>query len=212
MNDLKRNRKVHLAAVILCICLFAVMISGCGGAGTAKTAGNVSEESPGLSSVGLKGSCEGGEKDQYIIADLNFDKDISYNDELAKQIRIVIGGQRIKEDVISFSSPQKNCLEIRIPITQVNDGMMEITNAPGCDILTALTDSNGKNCVASLNVKKLIPSGAAVSSRRRAPPGAAPAGACPWGRAGPIRAGDRRAIWEAFLQAWPARKPPFALR
>ena len=44
--------------------------------------------------------------------------------------------------------------------------------------------------------------------RRRAPPGAAPAGACPWGRAGPIRAGDRRAIWEAFLQAWPARKPP----
>ena len=163
MNDIKRKKKMYPAAIMLCICLLAMVLSGCADNGGKEASGGVSEGSPALQTLELKGICEGGEQDQYIIADLTFDKNISYKDKLAEQIRVVIGGQRVKEDSISLSAPGKDCLELKIHVNQVNDGMLEITNAPGCSALTALTDDSGKNCAGSLDIKKLIPSGATIS-------------------------------------------------
>ena len=163
MNNVKRKRRMYPAAIVLCICFFAVVLSGCADNGGKKASGAVSDDSPALQTLELKGICEGGEQDQYIVADLTFDKNISYSDKLAEQIRVVIGGQRVKEDSLSLSAPGEDCLELKIHVNQVNDGMLEITNAPGCSALTALTDDSGKNCVGSLNIKKLVPSGAAIS-------------------------------------------------
>ena len=52
-------------------------------------------DSPALQSCESYGICEGGEQDQYIIAELIFDRPVSFSEELKEQLRVVIGGQRI---------------------------------------------------------------------------------------------------------------------
>lgn len=160
-NRKKKYRK--LAVKVFIISLFAVLLGSCADGGEAQSAGGMSAGAPVLQDCELRGECTGGERNQYITADLKFDKKISYDDKLAEQIRVVIGGQRVKTDKISISQPEDDVLQIKINVVQVNDGRMELTNAPGYGTLTALTDESGNNCVSSLEVKKLIPSGAKIS-------------------------------------------------
>ena len=90
-------------------------------------------------------SCEGGEQDQYIIAELEFDRPVAFSEDLKDQLRVVIGGQRIDPENIGLSAPEgENTIRLKMAVQQVNDGYLEIRNAPGEDVLTALTDAEGK--------------------------------------------------------------------
>lgn len=134
------------------------MCTGCGGAA------EPGDHSPVLNSCTLRGECSGGERDQRIIADLSFDRAVSFDENLAEQLRIVVGGQRIDDGDVAIVQNGENGIEITVPVVQVNDGMMEITNAPDSEVLSGLTDKEGKSCVEKLEIEQLIPSGASVST------------------------------------------------
>ena len=61
-------------------------------------------DSPALQSCESYGICEGGEQDQYIIAELIFDRPVSFSEELKEQLRVVIGGQRIAPEKIEVGA------------------------------------------------------------------------------------------------------------
>ncbi len=156
----KREQKqiINITLIVL-ICILTALTTGCSG-----SAAQPGADSPVLESCTLRGECSGGEQDQRIIADLSFDREISFDESLAEQLRIVIGGQRIDAKDVTIAQNGERGMEITVPVVQVNDGMMEITNAPDSEVLSGLTDKEGKNCVEKLEIKQLIPSGASVST------------------------------------------------
>lgn len=155
----KREQKqiINITLIVL-ICILTAMCTGCGGAA------EPGDHSPVLNSCTLRGECSGGERDQRIIADLSFDRAVSFDENLAEQLRIVVGGQRIDDGDVAIVQNGENGIEITVPVVQVNDGMMEITNAPDSEVLSGLTDKEGKSCVEKLEIEQLIPSGASVST------------------------------------------------
>ena len=153
----KQKRIINITLIVL-ICILTAMCTGCGGAA------EPGDHSPVLNSCTLRGECSGGERDQRIIADLSFDRAVSFDENLAEQLRIVVGGQRIDDGDVAIVQNGENGIEIAVPVVQVNDGMMEITNAPDSEVLSGLTDKEGKNCVEKLEIEQLIPSGASVST------------------------------------------------
>lgn len=153
----KQKRIINIMLIVL-ICILTAMCTGCGGAA------EPGDHSPVLNSCTLRGECSGGERDQRIIADLSFDRAVSFDENLAEQLRIVVGGQRIDDGDVAIVQNGENGIEITVPVVQVNDGMMEITNAPDSEVLSGLTDKEGKNCVEKLEIEQLIPSGASVST------------------------------------------------
>ena len=153
----KQKRIINITLIVL-ICILTAMCTGCGGAA------EPGDHSPVLNSCTLRGECSGGERDQRIIADLSFDMAVSFDENLAEQLRIVVGGQRIDDGDVAIVQNGENGIEITVPVVQVNDGMMEITNAPDSEVLSGLTDKEGKSCVEKLEIEQLIPSGASVST------------------------------------------------
>ncbi len=153
----KQKRIINITLIVL-ICILTAMCTGCGGAA------EPGDHSPVLNSCTLRGECSGGERDQRIIADLSFDRAVSFDENLAEQLRIVVGGQRIDDGDVAIVQNGENGIEITVPVVQVNDGMMEITNAPDSEVLSGLTDKEGKSCVEKLEIEQLIPSGASVST------------------------------------------------
>ena len=150
----KQKRIINITLIVL-ICILTAMCTGCGGAA------EPGDHSPVLNSCTLRGECSGGERDQRIIADL---RAVSFDENLAEQLRIVVGGQRIDDGDVAIVQNGENGIEITVPVVQVNDGMMEITNAPDSEVLSGLTDKEGKSCVEKLEIEQLIPSGASVST------------------------------------------------
>ena len=157
MHKLKKRKQRRILNIVF-ICILTAMCTGCGGAA------EPGDHSPVLNSCTLRGECSGGERDQRIIADLSFDRAVSFDENLAEQLRIVVGGQRIDDGDVAIVQNGENGIEITVPVVQVNDGMMEITNAPDSEVLSGLTDKEGKSCVEKLEIEQLIPSGASVST------------------------------------------------
>ena len=102
----------------------------CGCSGSAEVS---QADSPALQSCESYGICEGGEQDQYIIAELIFDRPVSFSEELKEQLRVVIGGQRIAPEKIEVGAVEnrEDAVQLKMAVQQVNDGYLEITNAPG---------------------------------------------------------------------------------
>lgn len=161
-GNAKKQKK--LAAAVFLLLILVVYLCGCGGP-------SVSEEnSPVLEKCTAQGMCEGGEQDQYIVAELKFDRPVAFSEDLKDQLRVVIGGQRIDPEKIKLSAPEgENTIRLKMAVQQVNDGYLEITNASGEDMLTALTDAEGRYCTASVDVRQLIPSGAVIETLSSSP-------------------------------------------
>lgn len=159
MYKLKKRKQRRILNIVF-ICIIALLCAGCGAGGGAEPGA----DSPVLTGCEMRGECSGGIQDQRIIADLTFDRAVVFDENLAEQLRIVIGGQRIDPEDVTVSQSGDDTVEISVPVVQVNDGMMEITNAPDSEVLSGLTDKEGKNCVEKLEIKQLIPSGASVST------------------------------------------------
>mgnify|MGYP007132758316 CR=1 FL=1 len=85
-----KRRSIINLTLLSCICIISVTLSAC-------TSGGVSAgaDSPVLETCRLQGRCSGGENDQSITAALTFDRAVAFDEGLADQLRIVIGGQRI---------------------------------------------------------------------------------------------------------------------
>lgn len=120
------------------------------------------ELSPRLQDAVSWGGCSGGEKDQYIKADLTFDQDIAVSEDAAEELRITIGGNRADEEEIDLKVVRDNTLEITVPVQKVTSGVLKI-QSPGRKNFTKITDRTGKYAVLPFEVSQLVPSGAALS-------------------------------------------------
>ena len=83
MSFTEAGRVILLICSILCLIVF----SACSSPQTDDA------HSPRLLESASRGGCSGGEDDQYIQADLTFDKAISVRKDAAEEIRITIGGE-----------------------------------------------------------------------------------------------------------------------
>lgn len=166
--------KIFIYSLFLCILMFC--FSSCGASGGSN--GKAGESSPYVAECTVNAGCNGGEDDQYVEADIKFDRNVICSTDAAAQLRVVIGGERVKTDNIEISQDDASADTIKlliIGINKVTNGVIEITSADGEDVINGITDESGKYSAKSLEIKKLIPSGAAIEQFGKSEPGESPA-------------------------------------
>ncbi len=157
----KNMKKLFLRiSLLILIVVLAGLQAGCASSPAGGAAAG--PDSPELQDWTVYGECLGGEADQFIVAELTFDREIKLSEGLPSQIRAVIGGKRIAEEDISAEQSGEKTVEIRLHVDRVVDGVLKLTNAPGNDTISALTDAEGRNCAGTLDVEKIVPSGVSI--------------------------------------------------
>lgn len=152
MSFTEAGRVILLICSILCLIVF----SACSSPQTDDA------HSPRLLESASRGGCSGGEDDQYIQADLTFDKAISVRKDAAEELRITIGGERVGEEDIELEVIEKKTLRIVFPVDKVTSGVLKITPSGGKEI-RGITDETGQYAVRSFEVDQLVPSGVTLS-------------------------------------------------
>lgn len=143
------------AALLMVAAVFAFTGAACGAA--------VGSGSPELVSTKAWGGTTGGEDGQFIKADLEFSGAVKASEKAADQLRVTIGGSRVKSEDIKISSADDKTLEIEIPVDKVTSGVLEIKPVSEGS-LTAVTDDSGKYAVRPFNVKTIVPSGMEIET------------------------------------------------
>ena len=134
------------------------------------------ENSPEVIRCTVNAGCDGGEDDQYVDVAIRFDRNVRYSSGLADDLRVVIGGERIKTDDINVSqdSASPDAVKLRISINKVTSGVLEITPADGGSTVSSVTDESGKYSAKAHDIKKLIPSGVTIEQESSSEAGAQP--------------------------------------
>ncbi|MCR4600167.1 MAG: hypothetical protein K5767_00310 [Clostridia bacterium] len=120
-------------------------------------------DSPRLESCSVHGETCGGEDEQFIVADMAFDREIRLDEGLEDQLRVVIGGTRVDPEDIAAELNGTADLELRMHVDRVVTGALQITNVPGEENVEAIRTADGKTCVGEISVDKMIPSGVTLS-------------------------------------------------
>lgn len=158
MSKENRNRTngVRLAALLFFSGILLCLSCSCGsGAGTG-------ENSPVLTGYRAWGECLGGESDQFIVAELRFDRDVQISTDLPGQLRVVIGGKRIKADAVTAEQSATDAVTLRFPVDRVVDGKLKILRAPDQKRIAAITDADGIDCLDDLTLEMIVPSGVKI--------------------------------------------------
>lgn len=163
-NKMTLNKKLHiinifrrLADIVLLILLTAASMTACG-PGVKSGA-----DSPRLESCSVYGETTGGEDEQFIVADMTFDREIRLDEGLEDQLRVVIGGNRVDPEDIAAELKGTADLELRMHVDRVVTGALQITNVPGEKNVDAIRTADGKTCVGEISIDEMIPSGVTLS-------------------------------------------------
>ncbi len=145
----------------LFLCVLVLGASGCGGS---KTAAEGAGNAPSVVDCTVDAGCDGGENDQYVNILMKFDRNVTCSDSITDDLRVVIGGERVKSDNIQVSQDDssKDEINFRISLNKVTNGVLEITAADGSSTIKSVKDESGKYCAEAPEIKKLIPSGVTV--------------------------------------------------
>ena len=164
-------KKIFIYSLFLCISV--ICFSACADPTHGPGAG---ENSPEVIGCTVNAGCDGGEDDQYVDVVMKFDRNVIYSSGLADDLRIVIGGERIKADDINVSqdSASHDAIKLRISINKVTNGVLEITPADGGSTVSSVTDESGKYSAKAPDIKKLIPSGVTIEQESSSEAGAQP--------------------------------------
>ena len=164
-------KKIFIYSICLCVSMFC--FSACGASSEPSVSG---ENSPAVSECTVDAGCDGGEDDQYVDVVMRFDRNVRYSSGLADDLRVVIGGERIKTDDINVSqdSASPDAVKLRISINKVTNGVLEITPADGGNTISSVTDESGKYSAEAPDIKKLIPSGVTIEQESASEAGARP--------------------------------------
>ena len=167
-------KKIFIYSLFLCISVFC--FSACGASVQTDESGGAGENSPEVIGCTVNAGCDGGEDDQYVDVAIRFDRNVRYSSGLADDLRIVIGGERIKTDDINVSqdSASPDAVKLRISINKVTNGVLEITPANGGSTVSSVTDESGKYSAKAPDIKKLIPSGVTIEQESSSEAGVQP--------------------------------------
>lgn len=159
------KKETYMLKRILIYSLFlCAIITGLAACGASDPEGAAGDNAPALADCTVDAGCDGGENDQYVDVIMRFDRGIKYGSGLTDELRVVIGGERVKNDKISVSQDDTapDEIKLRISIDKVTNGVIEITSSDGKSALKSITDDSGKYGAQAPDIKKLIPSGVAI--------------------------------------------------
>lgn len=167
-------KKIFIYSLFLCMSVFC--FSACGASVQTDGSGGAGENSPEVIGCTVNAGCDGGEDDQYVDVAIRFDRNVRYSSGLADDLRVVIGGERIKTDNINVSqdSASPDAVKLRISINKVTNGVLEITPADGGSTVSSVTDESGKYSAKAPDIKRLIPSGVTIEQESSSEAGAQP--------------------------------------
>ncbi len=179
MKNISRNEYLHLKkygigfsgssfnggnlTAFFLLLLSVFLLCSCGGQ---TDSSSDSQEKPSLTEYSSYGECRGGEEDQYILASLVFDRPVTTEEGLAGDLRITIGGNRIKEEEISFEQTDEQTVTLQMHVRQVDSGELLITNAPGQSTVPSIQSRDTGTAVGTIDVNMIIPSGVSISAIR----------------------------------------------
>lgn len=153
----KRTWKVFAAAVLLMAGIF--MLSGCGSRVAVDE-----ENSPNLVNAEITSYNEGSESEQYVKAVLEFDQDISVNEDPDDSMRITIAGERVQSDEYTLTQGENaNEAELLISVTAITNGILAIEKSESADVISDITSADGLYAVNDFTLEGLIPSGVTLS-------------------------------------------------
>lgn len=155
-----RNMFFRISLLILVVLSASLPATGCASSQSGGT--SAGPDSPELQACIVYGECRGGEADQYILAELQFDRSVTLSEGLPAQLRAVIGGKRIPEEDISAEQTGTDTVKISLHVDRVTDGMLKLTNAPGVETISAISGAEGSACLQELHVEQLVPSGVTI--------------------------------------------------
>ncbi len=153
----KWKTRVRPGGLLMLIGFMLCFAAGCAAAGN--TGAQEGADALELKDCHVFGECRGGEADQYIIAELTFDREVELSGGLPSQLRAVIGGKRIAEEDISAEQTGTNTVKVSLHVDRVVDGVLKLSAAPGTDALSAVREAGGKACLRELDVEQMVPSG-----------------------------------------------------
>lgn len=135
----------------LCV---VISLGGCGKAGTD------SEESPVLTGASLESWNDGSMDDQYVDVSLQFDRPVCWQEKDADTLRVTISGNRMSGDDLELEQGDSDDeLVLRISVTAVTNGTLEIGMDDSADAISAVTSEDGKYAAEDFQISAIIPSG-----------------------------------------------------
>lgn len=147
----------RISLITALIFMSALCLASCG-----KTVG-VGEGSPVLESASIVSYCQGSEQEQYVQAELMFDRPISLAEETGGSLRITIAGNRMEDYTISPGEGE-NCAVITIPVNAVTESVLYIGKATGADSISDIRSGDGKYAARDFELEGVIPSGVTLST------------------------------------------------
>ncbi len=140
--------------VISCFILsgFFLFLTGC--------APKVNDKnSPKVTDVQISSENDGTEEGQFVNVKLEFDRNIAVADEVDDSLRITIAGNRVAKDDLTFLESNDREVTIKIRTQSVTAGNLEISRAPDSDVISQITDGDGKYAVRDFTTEAQVPSG-----------------------------------------------------
>jgi hypothetical protein len=106
-------------------------------------------------SAGAHGAGDGSQ----VRLGLLFDQPVAFSEDLKKELRLVIGGNRIKDGACALAQSAPERLDLLISAGAVTSGRLTLAPAEETDRLRRLTSEDGKYAAAAFSIDCLIPSG-----------------------------------------------------
>lgn len=151
-RDQGTGKKLFFSAVFF-LCA-GILMGGCG-----KPTAD-SEESPVLTGASLESWNDGSMDEQYVDVSLEFDRPVCWQEKDADTLRVTISGNRMSGDdleLVQGESDQE--LILRISVTAVTNGTLEIGMDDSADVISAVTSEDGKYAADDFQISAVIPSG-----------------------------------------------------
>jgi hypothetical protein len=156
---IKTPAKKAVRAALLAVAASAVLaLAGCGGPVLSES------DSPGLAAYEVRVEKRG--DGIFAILRLSFDRPVAVSEGFADELRLTVGGERVKSDEISVETPEAAGMELCFPIGAVSSGKLELSPA-GDGAARRITSPDGRYAAKPLRVSCLIPSGMTVETVSR---------------------------------------------
>lgn len=153
--NVKKNTKKFVAVFLL---MWTVVI--CVSCNSAKVH---SEYSPCLVDVQLQSYNNGSEESQFVQVDLIFDREIAVVSEKFENLKILIAGNRIKEDAYTLEQGEdENTARITISVQAVTTGVLSLEKTD--NVISEIRSADKKYSVQDFSVETIIPSGVSLST------------------------------------------------
>ncbi|MCD7864801.1 MAG: hypothetical protein LUG54_02030 [Clostridiales bacterium] len=133
-------------------------------AGCGSTLAVDEEYSPTLVNAEITSYNEGSVSEQYVKVILEFDQDISVNEDPDDSMRITIAQERVQSDEYTLTQGENtNEAELLISVTAITNGVLYIEKSESADVISDIMSADGQYAVNDFTLEGMIPSGVTLT-------------------------------------------------